>query len=35
MHGATWLARSREVIGNIRHVPQKHARDALELCEKR
>lgn len=35
MHGGTPLARGREVVGNIRHVPQKHARDAFEVCEKR
>ncbi len=35
MDTATWLARSREVAGNIMHVPQKRARGVLESCEKR
>jgi len=35
MDAATRLARSREVAGNIMHVPQKRARGVLESCEKR
>lgn len=34
MHGAAARAQP-EVVGNSRHVPQKHVRDALEVCEKR